>query len=185
MAQYTKKAILHTFTEMLTEMPLDRITVSALVVRCRISPNTFYYHYRDLSDLLNAWLSTAMEPFFSAGAEHWQENLIALLNAMKQRPEIVYHVSVSLSREQMERYVFLSANDFFERLIDAELKGRALPAESKKDMADFCRYAFLGFFLRFIWNRMEDDAADTVRRLGGLCGQLVAGSEELNENGKQ
>ena len=85
----------------------------------------------------------------------------------------------------MERYVFLSANDFFERLIDAELKGRALPAESKKDMADFCRYAFLGFFLRFIWNRMEDDAADTVRRLGGLCGQLVAGSEDLNENGRQ
>lgn len=92
MAQYTKKAILHTFTQMLTEMPLDRITVSALVARCQISPNTFYYHYRDLSDLLNAWLSTAMEPFFSAGAEHWQENLIALLNAMKQRPEIVYHV---------------------------------------------------------------------------------------------
>mgnify|MGYP001049452151 FL=1 len=184
MARYTQRLIMSTFEQMLAEMPFDKITVSALVKRCDISPNTFYYHYRDLSDLLNAWLSTAMEPFFSGGAEHWQENLIALLNALKQRPEIVYHVSVSLSREQMERYVFLSANDFFDRLIDAELKGRALPAESKKDMADFCRYAFLGFFLRFIWNRMEDDAADTVRRLGGLCGQLVAGSEELNENGK-
>ena len=185
MAQYTKKAILRTFTEMLTEMPLDRITVSALVARCQISPNTFYYHYRDLFDLLDAWLSSVMEPLFSGGAERWQENLIALLETMKQHAEIVYHVAGSLSRERMERYVFLSANYFFERLIDAELKGRALPAESKKDMADFCRYAFLGFFLRFIWNKMEDDAADTVRRLGGLCGQLVAGSEELNENGKQ
>ena len=185
MAQYTKKAILRTFTEMLKEMPLDRITVSALVARCRISPNTFYYHYRDLFDLLDAWLSSVMEPLFSGGAERWQENLIALLEAMKKHPEIVYHVAGSLSRERMERYVFLSANDFFERLIDVELKGRALPAEAKKDMAEFCRYAFLGFFLRFIWNKMEDDAADTVRRLGGLCGQLVAGSEEMNENGKQ
>ena len=185
MAQYTKKAILRTFTDMLAEMPLDRITVSALVARCQISPNTFYYHYRDLFDLLDAWVSAMLTPFFSDSAEHWQQNLIALLEMMKKHPEIIYHISCSLSRERMERYVFLSTNDFFGQIIDEELQGRALPAEVKKDMADFCRYAFLGFFLRFIWNKMEDDAADIAHRLGGLCRQLVAGSERMNENGEQ
>ncbi len=53
MAQYTQKAILSTFQQMLEEMPFDKITVSALVRRCEISSNTFYYHYSDIYDLLD------------------------------------------------------------------------------------------------------------------------------------
>ena len=51
MALYTQKAILRAFGEMLEEMPFDKITVTALVKRCDISSNTFYYHYRDIYDL--------------------------------------------------------------------------------------------------------------------------------------
>ena len=57
MAQYTQKAILRTFQDMLEKMPFDKITVSAIVSNCEISPNTFYYHYRDIYDLLDTWLS--------------------------------------------------------------------------------------------------------------------------------
>ena len=46
MALYTQKAILRAFGEMLEEMPFDKITVTALVKRCDISSNTFYYHSR-------------------------------------------------------------------------------------------------------------------------------------------
>ena len=48
MAQYTQKAIVSTFQHMLEEMPFEKITVSALVRRCEISSNTFYYHYREI-----------------------------------------------------------------------------------------------------------------------------------------
>lgn len=41
MALYTKKLILATFREMLSESPFDKITVAALVKRAGISPNTF------------------------------------------------------------------------------------------------------------------------------------------------
>ena len=53
MALYTKKAIMRTFQQMLEEMPFDKITVSALVRRCEISSNTFYYHYQDIYALLD------------------------------------------------------------------------------------------------------------------------------------
>lgn len=55
MALYTKKLILATFREMLSESPFDKITVAALVKRAGISPNTFYYHYQDIYGLLDAW----------------------------------------------------------------------------------------------------------------------------------
>ena len=60
MALLTQKAILSTFEEMLEEMPFDKITVSALVRRCGVSSNTFYYHYQDIYDLLDVWMSTRL-----------------------------------------------------------------------------------------------------------------------------
>lgn len=60
MALLTQKAILSTFEEMLEELPFDKITVSALVRRCGVSSNTFYYHYQDIYDLLDVWMSTRL-----------------------------------------------------------------------------------------------------------------------------
>ena len=60
MALYTKKLLMSTFQEMLEELPFDRITVAALVKRAGISPNTFYYHYQDIYDLLDVWMSTRL-----------------------------------------------------------------------------------------------------------------------------
>ena len=59
----TKKAIMRTFQQMLEEMPFDKITVSALVRRCEISSNTFYYHYQDIYALLDVWFHTVFDPY--------------------------------------------------------------------------------------------------------------------------
>lgn len=63
MARYTQKAILQTFQDMLEKMPFDKITVSAIVSNCEISFNTFYYHYQDIYDLLDAWIAVKMQAY--------------------------------------------------------------------------------------------------------------------------
>ena len=50
--QYTRKVIRETFLQMLGEMPLDKITVKDIVLRCNINRNTFYYHYADIYAVL-------------------------------------------------------------------------------------------------------------------------------------
>lgn len=46
---------------MLRKQPFDTITVSALVAKSEVSPNTFYYHYRDICDLPDTWLRTVRD----------------------------------------------------------------------------------------------------------------------------
>ena len=60
MALSTNRLIMSAFQEMLEEMPFDRITVSALVKRAGVSSNTFYYHYRDIYELLDVWFRTTL-----------------------------------------------------------------------------------------------------------------------------
>ena len=51
MANHTMRVIMRNFEAMLLEMPFNKVTVSALVERCEISSNTFYYHFRDIYEL--------------------------------------------------------------------------------------------------------------------------------------
>lgn len=86
MAQYTKKAILQTFQEMLEKMPFDKITVSAIVSNCEISSNTFYYHYQDIYDLLDVWLSIKKEKYIERASveAQWQDTVKAMLWEMEK-----------------------------------------------------------------------------------------------------
>ena len=91
MALYTQKAILRAFGEMLEEMPFDKITVTALVKRCDISSNTFYYHYRDIYDLLDAWFHLELGRFTGEGTD-WHTSTKAVMRECQAHPAKIYHV---------------------------------------------------------------------------------------------
>ena len=101
MALYTQKAIMGAFGEMLEEMPFDKITVTALVKRCDISSNTFYYHYRDIYDLLDAWFHLELGRFTGEGTD-WHTSTKAVMRECQAHPAKIYHVFNALSRDRME-----------------------------------------------------------------------------------
>ena len=58
MAVKTKEIILNALLQLLESNELDKITVTDLVEKCKISRQTFYYHFEDLSQLYQ-WLFTS------------------------------------------------------------------------------------------------------------------------------
>lgn len=175
MALYTQKAIMRTFQQMLEEMPFDKITVSALVRRCEISSNTFYYHYQDIYALLNVWFHTQFDQYMQCDAEDfdWRVSTKALLRECKARPRTIYHVFNSLSRDQLEQYVFSVTDDVFSKVIQRYAAPAVISENDLRSIVSFCRYAFIGFFLQFLWNRMDDDIDESVDRLSLLFEQFV------------
>lgn len=159
MAQFTKKAILQTFQEMLEKTPFDKITVSAIVAKCEISSNTFYYHFRDIYDLLDTWLLIKEENYTGAISEEsrWQDIVKAVLMDLRSNRELVYHLFNSLSRERLDRFVFESTGSIFYRMVCHETSGMDIPEHELKTVAEYSGYAFLGFLLKFLWNDMEGD----------------------------
>ena len=158
-----------TFQEMLAEMPFDKITVSALVKRAGVSPNTFYYHYQDIYALLNAWFQKQVETFAPAGELiGWKPVTKSILRECKEHSETIYHVFNSLSRDQLERYIFSLTDDAFSRWVLQYAEGQEISEEKLRSIAAFCRYAYIGFVMQFFWNRMENDIDESVDRLGVL-----------------
>ncbi|MBQ9044846.1 MAG: TetR/AcrR family transcriptional regulator C-terminal domain-containing protein [Oscillospiraceae bacterium] len=176
MSRYTETLIMRAFSEMLDEMPLDKITVSALTRRSDISHNTFYYHYNDIYDLLEVWIRMEIAPYLDRDGEYpdWESGIAAMLKAWKRDERRIYHVFHSLSREQMERHVFEQTEYFFHDLVrslpDA---GDSLPEPQLQRISEFACYIFLGFLMRFLWNKMRGDIDQSVHELSVLLSSFL------------
>ena len=59
MSGFTKEIIARTFTELLEEKSMAKITVKDIVERCGVNRNTFYYHFRDIPDVVEFILKRA------------------------------------------------------------------------------------------------------------------------------
>lgn len=52
MREDMKAVIADTFSQMLDKEDIDKITVTKLIAECQISRQTFYYHFKDIMDVL-------------------------------------------------------------------------------------------------------------------------------------
>lgn len=66
---FTRKAIISTFEELLNERPLSKITVKDIVERCGINRNTFYYHFEGIPSLLETMAVNLADEIIAAHAK--------------------------------------------------------------------------------------------------------------------
>lgn len=179
MKKLTKNAILLSFEDMLERMPFDKITVSALVKECGINHNTFYYHYHDIYQLLNEWITQKLGNYAQNGtADDLEEGIKALLRSCQLHRKTIYHIFDSLSRDHLERYLFSCADDILYRFICRQANGKEIAEDQLQNMTSFCHYALTGFFLRFLWDDMQADAEQSVNALSPMFRGLIAQSIE-------
>lgn len=170
MANYTQKAIISNFEKMLCEMPFDKITVTALVEKCEISSNTFYYHYRDIYDLLDDWIRIRFSKYPSEDytKENWIDTVKQILHDMQENKKMVMHVYHTVSRERLERFLFETVEKDVLYLIQLRTKSKPISEETQQLLAGMCCYAMTGFFMKYIWTGMHADLDDYVDRLGDM-----------------
>ncbi len=182
MALFTEKLIMSTFQKMLAEMPFDKITVSALVRRAEISPNTFYYHYQDIYHLLDTWFQEQVEIVLPSGSPiEWKSATKKMLCMCQANSKTVYHVFDGLSRDRLERYVFSLTDDVFMKLVLQAAEGHDLSEERLNSIASFCRYAYIGFVMQFFWGRMKNDIDESVDQLALLFDTFLASAVQISE----
>lgn len=175
MALLTKGAIMNTFEEMLEEMPFDKITVSALVKRSGISPNTFYYHYCDKFALLNEWFGMKLRVIRQDEDEFagWQKRIKFFFLMCHDNPRLIHHIFDSLSREQLEHYIFEITDRVFISYVRKKAEGKTVSEKKIREIARFYTYAFIGFFLEYIWDDMEEDVDSKVDHLSEMFDRFI------------
>ena len=155
----TKLALEASLKNLLLKKPVDKITITDLTNDCGITRMAFYYHFKDIYDLVE-WscyedASRALQG--KKTYETWQEGLMQIFEAVMENKPFIMNVYHALSREQIENYLFQLTHDLIMGVVLEQSKETALSDAQKNFIADFYKYSFVVIMLDWIRQGMKDD----------------------------
>ncbi len=170
MSQMTKRALVASLKDLLAEKPLDKITVTDLTEHCGVNRMTFYYHFKDIYDLVE-WACIESATRALAGQktyDTWQQGFLQILQAVQKDKVFVTKVYHSISREHIENYLYRLTYDLMFGVVEEKAAGMTVRPEDKEFIASFYKYAFVGLTLEWVRTGMKDDPAALVERVSVL-----------------
>ena len=158
MNNITKNALEESLKKFLLQKPLDKITISDLTTDCGISRMAFYYHFKDIYDLVE-WsciedASRALQG--KKTYDTWQEGLQQIFEAVLENKPFILNVYCSVKREQVENYLYSLTYQLIEGVVEEQSENLMVTEEQKKFIADFYKYSFVGVMLDWIKRGMKE-----------------------------
>lgn len=154
--------------ELMTKESLETITVKRLADICRINRQTFYYHFRDIYDLLT-WIYLN-EPI--RGLEKvttWKEAFSLLFKYIDGNRSFIKSTLDSAGREMFIEYLFDACQAMHMRALTKFDEKKILSVEDKKFIARFYTPSFIYVILHWVDTGFADDANSILENLDTIC----------------
>ena len=175
MSQITKRAIEQSLKNLLVKKPLTKITINDIAEDCGINRMTFYYHFKDIYDLVEwSCLEDARRALDEKKTyETWQQGFLQIFEAVLENKPFVMNVYRCVHKEQTERYLKPLVDNLLLGVINEESEGLNVREEDKEFIAQVYSYIFIGLMLDWIKDDMKEDPESIVHRLAVLIKDSV------------
>ena len=170
MSQTTKRALEASLKNMLLKKPLNKITINDIAEDCGVNRMTVYYHFKDIYDLVE-WSCEEDARKALAGKKTyttWQEGFLQIFEAVRENKPFIMNVYRSVSREQVENYLYRVTYGLLIDVVNEEAEGMGVDETDRTFIADFYKYAFVGIMLDWIKGDMKEDPNVIVDKVSAL-----------------
>ena len=179
MSNITKHALAESLKKLLLKKPLNKITINDLTTDCGISRMAFYYHFKDIYDLVEwACLEESRKALQGKKTyDTWQEGLLQIFEAVYENKPFIINAYNAISREQIENFLFQLTHDLIMSVVEEQARSTSLTQEQKSFIADFYKYSFVGIMLDWIKQGMKEDYEEIARMIaitlhGGIANSI-------------
>ena len=167
MPNTTKPALEASLKKLMLHKPLDKITINDLATDCGISRMSFYYHFRDIYDLIE-WVCVedgrrALQD--KKTYDTWQEGLCQVFEAVLENKPFILNVYRAVSRDKIESYLYKLTYSLIADVVEEKSAGTVLAEEDRAFIAEFYKYGFVGVMLDWIAEGMKADYQEITRRV--------------------
>lgn len=170
MSQITKRALEQSLKHLLLKKPLTKITINDIAEDCGINRMTFYYHFKDIYDLVEwSCLEDAKKALNEKKTyETWQQGLLQIFEAVQENKPFILNVYRCVHREQVEKYLQPLVDQLLLDVLNEEVGTRKVRDEDKQFIAQIYAYILIGLMLDWIKEDMREDPQQIVNRLAKL-----------------
>lgn len=182
MANFTKKAIKEAFIDLLTERPLNRVTVKDIVEKCGINRSSFYYHYRDIPSLIEEIVMDEADRIIAAypTIDSIEMAISAALDFAEKYRRAILHIYNSVNRDIFEQYLWKVCDYVVITYWKILFANKNLSAEDQKVITRFYSAMCFGLVIDWIRNGSKDDCREMLRRFGELQKEILEEAVHIN-----
>lgn len=163
-----KKQILQVFVEIGNKEGFDNVNINRITKECDISRTTFYYHFKDIPDVINFFIQERISTVMSECVKLGNMKMGVAYSAKN----IVYNFPEyralldSKWRNYAENYMYENWSTFAEKMFTVNQKGVSITLEEKNFLIQFISGAICHFIVH--GNQDEISAEVFGQQLGLL-----------------
>lgn len=167
----TKIIMKNSLKKLIKETPLSKITVSDIAEDCGISRMTFYYHFKDIYDLVEWCILSDAEESIRGGVvatDTWENELITIFTVARMNKEFYLSLFNSMDRALAERYILRYTDRISTRIVEENLGAITYTKENRARLAEYYSHAIMGIICCWAMGGMKESIEYLSKCLGGL-----------------
>ena len=146
-----KNIIAETFYAMTQKKSLDKITVKALIEECKISRQTFYYHFQDIMDVI-AWsvrqmIQKIVEKTLKTDSP--QAALQIFISTAVQSYPLLQKLLDSHRRSEIEKLMVDAIRSYLQEILNAKADNVSLNCSDLAVTLSFYTYGIVGILVEY------------------------------------
>ena len=187
MSEITKKALATSLKKLVSKKELSKITVVDITKDCGVNRQTFYYHFKDINDLME-WIYTneviqEIEEKHKNTYQTWQQGFYYIFEYVSKNKGFVKNTYNSASRDFFLKFIYNQTDTFLLNVINEQSKNVTIKEEDKKFIADFYKYGFVGIVQEWIESGMKENPEKLVKKFNRMIeGDFENAIEKLKYN---
>lgn len=170
MSQITKRALAASLGKLLLQKQFDKITVIDITEACGVNRQTFYYHFKDIQDLLEWLFNDSIEQAVRDKKTYttWQQGFLQILHTIQHHKTAILNVYKAMRYEKLVYYMQTVTTSFILSVVEEKAQYVALAEEDLRFITSFYAYAFSGIILDWIRRGMSQNPEQITENLSLL-----------------
>lgn len=167
MSNLAKNALAKALKDTIKYKNLSDITIQELTNKCGIQRQTFYYHFKDIYDLVK-WIYTnelIAEIKVTDNYETWQKCYLCIFDYVKKNKNLIQGTYNSIARDYFISFLNKQTNDVITKIINEKAKNQIVDENTKLFLSNFYRNSLIGCIRDWIEQGMKEEPKDIIEKV--------------------
>lgn len=170
MLKNSKEMCAESLKKLLGKKPLDHITVKDIAEDCKISRQAFYYHFKDIYDLVEWILHEEVSAALAnrQNIDTWTQGFCGILMWLRNNKTLVINTYRSKGHEYLETCMYKVLFDVVYPVVEDQAKGMNVKQKHKEFIAHFYSLAVVAMSLDWVRTGMKEEPQEIVEEVAAL-----------------
>lgn len=147
----TEYKLAEALKNMMTEMPIDEISVTAIAKKCHVNRQTFYYHFHDIYDLLTLVFLNEQIPNIN-NAKNLAEMVGCIYKYYVKNSSFIDATLDSAGKDLFKELIYNSCYQTINRFVDGIYESKKLKENDVKSIVRFYALAYSNAIVYYLSN---------------------------------